>query len=218
MKTPVSSETLKQHFTYSWWKYLLVALLAFGLVDLLYTMTAYRTPNDKKIEFYVYGMVNTEKLSGYMEQVRETEMADMEEMTPLMLLDDNNYGPMQLTTYLAAGEGDVFLLPRDQFITTAANSGLLALEEDEELMAFFTKAGVSLQSGWRKNTDTGETHLYGIPQNKLPGLESYAYAKDGFLCVVSLSGNEENARKFLRILCRDMISAPEGEPSPAPLP
>ena len=218
MKTPVSSETLKQHFTYSWWKYLLVALLAFGLVDLLYTMTAYRTPNDKKIEFYVYGMVNTEKLSAYMEQVRETEMADMEEMTPLMLLDDNNYGPMQLTTYLAAGEGDVFLLPRDQFITTAANSGLLALEEDEELMAFFTKAGVSLQSGWRKNTDTGETHLYGIPQNKLPGLESYAYAKDGFLCVVSLSGNEENARKFLRILCRDMISAPEGEPSPAPLP
>lgn len=218
MKTPVSSETLKQHFTYSWWKYLLVALLAFGLVDLLYTMTAYRTPNDKKIEFYVYGMVNTEKLSGYMEQVRETEMSDMEEMTPLMLLDDNNYGPMQLTTYLAAGEGDVFLLPRDQFITTAANSGLIALEEDDELMAFFSGAGVSLQSGWRKNTDTGETHLYGIPQNKLPGLEQYAYAKDGFLCVVSLSGNEENARKFLRILCRDMISVPEGEPSPAPLP
>ena len=35
MKTPINSRTLKQHLAYSWWKYLLVAVLAFGLVDLL---------------------------------------------------------------------------------------------------------------------------------------------------------------------------------------
>lgn len=208
MKTPVNSETLKQHFTYSWWKYLLLALLAFGLVDLLYTMTAYRPPENKKVEFYVYGMVNTEKLAGYMDHVRETEMSDMELMSPLMLLADDNYGPMQLTTYMAAGEGDVYLLPRDQFITYAASSGFLPLEEDEELMAIFSAAGINLQSGWRKNTETGETHLYGIPQNKLPGLQQYAYAEDGFLCVLSMGGNDENALKFLRILCRDTLSVP----------
>lgn len=206
MKTPVNSESLRQHLTYSWWKYLLIALLAFGLVDLLYTVTAYRPPEDKKVEFYVYGMADTEKLTEYMDHVRETEMSDMELMSPLMLLADDTYGPMQLTTYLAAGEGDVYLLPRDQFITTASVSGLLPLEEDAELMALFTDAGLSLQSGWRKNTETGETHLYGIPQSRLPGLQQYAYAEDGYLCVVSLSGNSENCLKFLRILCRDMLS------------
>jgi len=213
MKTPVTSAALKQHFTYSWWKYILIALLAFGLVDLLYTVTAYRPPENKKIEFYVYGVANTEKLNGYMDGVRETEMPDMEAMSSLMMLDDNNYGPMQLMTYLAAGEGDVYLLPRDEFISTAASSGLLPLENDEELMALFNGAGISLQSGWRKNTETGENHLYGIPQNKLPGLDQYAYAKDGFLCVVAMSGNEENALKFLRILCRDTLGQPSARQS-----
>ena len=205
MKTPVTSGTLKQHFTYSWWKYLLIAVLAFGLVDLLYTMTAYRPPESKKVEFYVYGVANTEKLTAYMDGVRENEMPGMEVMKPLMLMDDGNYGPMQLMTYLAAGEGDVYLLPRDQFISTAASSGLLPLENDAELMALFNGAGISLQSGWRKNTETGENHLYGIPQNKLPGLEQYAFAKDGYLCVLAVGGNTENALQFLRILCRDTL-------------
>ena len=34
MKTPVTSGSLRQHFTYNWWKYLLIAILSFGLVDL----------------------------------------------------------------------------------------------------------------------------------------------------------------------------------------
>lgn len=208
MKTPVNSRTLKQHFTYSWWKYLLIAVLAFGLVDLLYAVTAYRAPADKKIEFYVYGSMDTEKLTAYMEHVRETEMQDMEVLTPLLLMDDSTYGPMQLMTYLAAGEGDVYLLPRDEFISYVSSGILLPLENEEELMSLFNEAGISLQSGWRRNTETGETHLCGIPQNKLPGLGQYAYARDGFLCVIASGGNDENALKFLRILCRDMLAQP----------
>ena len=147
--------------------YLLIALLAFGLVDLLYTVTAYRSPRDKTIGFYVYGYVNDTGMSAYMDNIRETEMSDMEEMSPL--------------------------------------------ENDTELMALFDAAGVNLQSGWRKETETGENHLYGIPQDKLPGLIQYAYAQDGFLCVPLTGGNQENAMKFLRILCRDMITAPAEE-------
>ena len=148
MNTPLNSKTLKQHFAYSWWKYLLVALIAFGLVDLLYTMTA---------------------------------------------------------TYMAASEGDVYLLPRDEFVTLAAQGSLLPLENDKELMALFDQAGINLQNGWRKDNETGESHLCGIPQNKVPGLSQYAYATDGYLCIPVTSANEENAMKFLRILCRDTL-------------
>ena len=211
MKTPVTSKSLRQHFTYNWWVYLLIALLAFGLVDLLYTVTAYRSPRDKTIGFYVYGYVNDTGMSAYMDNIRETEMSDMEEMTPVMLAMDDTYGPMQLMTYLSAGEGDIYMLPREQFLNYSMGGSMVPLENDAELMALFDAAGVNLQSGWRKETETGENHLYGIPQDKLPGLIQYAYAQDGFLCVPLTGGNQENAMKFLRILCRDMLTAPPEE-------
>ena len=216
MKTPVTSRSLRQHFAYNWWMYLLIALIAFGLVDLLYAVTAYRAPREKAIGLYVYGYMNDTDLTAYLDNVRETEMSDMEEMTPVMLTVDDAYGPMQLLTYLSAGEGDVYILPREQFLNYAMGGTMTALEDDEELMSLFNAAGVSLQSGWRRLTETGENHLYGIPQDKLPGLSQYAYVQDGFLCVPLSGGNQENAMKFLRILCRDMISVPETEEETAP--
>ena len=213
MKTPVNSGTLRQHITYNWWKYLLIAVLAFGLVDLLYSVTAYRPPREKTVGFYIYGYMNESDLTAYLNNVRETEMQDMEEISPYMLTTDEAYGPMQLMTYLAAGEGDVYLLPREEFLNYAMNASLVPLEDDTELMALFDSAGISLQSGWRKETETGETHLYGIPQNKLPGLAQYVWAQDGYLCIVVTSGNRDNALKLLKILCRDTIS--EAEPADA---
>ena len=205
MKTPVTSESLKQHMTYSWWKYVIVMILSVLLVNLLYTVTAYRSPPEKEVNFYVYGQMSQENLSEYMEEVRRSEMPDMEVMAPVQLLDDNNYGAMQLMTYLAVGEGDLYLLPREEFLTVVSSDAFVALDEDAELLAIFDAADISLQSGWRKNAETGETHLYGIPQNKLPGLSKYASARDGFLCVPQAGGNVENTMKFLRILCRDML-------------
>ena len=209
MKTPVTSRTLKQHITYSWWKYLLIAVVAFGLVDLLYSVTAYRPPRDKTVSLFVYGYTSEEKLNSYLDNIRTNEMPDMEEVTSRMLLVDNTYGPMQLMTYLSAGEGDLYLLPREEFLNYAASDTLVQLEDDTELMSIFDTAGISLQSGWRRNTETGETHLYGIPQDKLPGLSQYAYAQDGYLCRVLTSGNPDNAAKLLRILCRDLITDPQ---------
>ena len=217
MNTPLTSQSLKHHLAYNWWKYLLIALISFGLVDLLYSVTAYRSPRDKTIGFFIYGYMDEQGLTAYMDNVRETEMSDMEEMRPQTLVDDAAYGPMQLMTYLAAGEGDVYLLPREEFLSNAASGALHPLENDAELISLFDTAGVSLQSGWRRNTETGETHLYGIPQDKIPGLGKYAFAQDGFLCIIISSGNADNAAKFLRILCRDTLTAPSAEEaSPAP--
>lgn len=211
MKTPVNAGTLKQHITYNWWKYLLIILVSLGLVDLLYSVTAYHPPREKTLGLYVYGVTTEEPLNTYLENVRQTEMPDMEEIRSLMMLVDDTYGPMQLMTYLAAGEGDLYLIPREQFLSYATSGSLSALDQDSELIALFDTAGTSLQSGWRRNTETGETHLYGIPQNKIPGLSQYAYAQEGFLCLPVSSKNTDNALKLLRILCRDMITEPQQE-------
>ncbi len=206
MKTPINSRTLRQHLTYSWWKYLLIAVLAFGLVDLLYAVTTYRAPRDKTVSLYVYGYINENEMNPYLESIHTAEMSDMEEVNAYALTMDDTYGPMQLMTYLAAGEGDIYLLPRDQFLNNAMSGSLLPLEDDAELLALFDSKGVSLQNGWRRDTETGETHLYGIPLDKLPGLSQYIYAQDGYLSVIITSGNKDNAVRLLRILCRDGLS------------
>lgn len=225
MKTPLNGKTLKYHLTYSWWFYALIIIAAIFLVDLLYTVTAYHPPRNKTITFFVYGLTNEEKLSDYMASVNKSEMPDMESMTATMLIADGSYGPMQLTTFLAAGEGDVYLLPREQFLSFATTGGLIPLENNAALMSVFDEKGISLQKGWRKDTESGENHLFGIPQDKLPGLGQYAYAEDGFLCVIATSGNPDNALKFMEIACRDWVNPielpadePSADPGPEPVP
>ena len=178
-------------------------------MDLLFTVTAYRVPREKKIDFYFYGYGDQELLSAYMEHVRQEEMPEMEEMKALNIVLDDTYGAMQLVTYMAAGEGDLYLLPREQFLSMSSDGAFLPLEDDEELMSIFNSAGVDLKRGWRTDKE-GETHLVGIPESFLPGLSSYCVAGDGFLCVL-ISGNTENALRFIRILCRDMLNASSGD-------
>ena len=209
MKTPLNTETLKHHLTYSWWKYVLCLVAGIFLVNLAFTMTEPRVPEDRRVDFYVYGYANETSLDAYMEQVRRSDLPDMESMTSTLYYQDATYGPMQLAALVAAREGDVFLLPRDEFSSFSSAESFIALEGDGELMAIFNEAGVDLRRGWRTLPDSDDTHLYGIPLDALPGLNALCYAENGFLSVTSYGGNLENTMKFFRILCRDMISAPE---------
>lgn len=211
MKTPVNGNTIRQHLAYSWWKYVLFTLLAIFSVSLYYSVTTYRSPADKVVDLYVYGFADEPALKSLLDDIREEEMSDMEKMDHLLLTTDDTYGAMQLTTYIAAGEGDVYILPHDNFVNLASQGTFVSLEEDEALIAIFNEAGVSLQNGWRRNTETGETHLYGIPLSKLPGFEKYVWANNGFISVLIHGGNTDNSMKLLRILSERMITAPEPE-------
>ena len=211
MKTPINAETLRHHFTYSWWKYVLVLVAGIFLVNLIFTVTTPRIPEDKRVDFYIYGLSDSESLNAYMEKIRSEEMPDMEIMTSLTMFPNDAYGPMQLMTYMSAQEGDVFLLTRDEFLSYASSGAFLPLEDDEELMGIFNEAGIDLRRGWRTLADSDETHLYGIPADMLPGLNALCYADNGFLTVTVYNGNQENVMKFLRILCRDMLIAPEAK-------
>ena len=211
MKTPVNRTTLQQHLTYSWWKYALLIVLGALAVNLYFTVTVYRPPESRKVLLYVYGLADEEGLNAYLEDVHREQMPEMEEMGSLILSTDGTYGPMQLTTYVAAGEGDIYLLPRDQFIQMASSGTWVPLEEEEDLISLFTERDLSLQSGWRRESDSGENHLYGIPVSKLPGLERYCHVEGGYVCILVSNRNDVNSLKFLRILCRDMIDPPSAQ-------
>lgn len=222
MKTSVNAGSLKNHFTYSWWKYILVLLAGTFLVNLLFTVTRPKVPEDKRVDLYVIGYADQEKLNAWLEEVRLEELPDMESVSSAVSFPDETYGAMIVTTYFAAQEGDLYLLPRDQFLTYSAQGAFVPLEEDRELMDLFNEAGLDLRRGWRTLSDSDETHLYGIPLDALPGLNSLCYVENGFLAVTVYNGNMDNVMKFCRILCRDMITAPVEEgpaaESPAPAP
>ena len=149
MKTPLNAETLKHHFTYSWWKYVLALVAGIFLVNFLFTVTKPRIPEEKRVDFYIYGLASEESVNAYMEHIRTSEMPDTESMTCSILYVDETYGAMQLMTYVAAQEGDLYLLPRDEFLSYSASEAFLPLEDDEELMAIFNEAGIDLRRGWR---------------------------------------------------------------------
>lgn len=209
MKTPVTKDRLRQHWNYSWWKYVLLVMLAVIGWNLIYTMTAYRPPAEKKVDLYISGTTGDQTLlNGYLENVRATEMADMEQMTSVVLAADDYYGSIQLSTYIAAGEGDVYLMDASTFQQYAANGGMLALEDNEALLAAAEAAGISVDKGWRTETETGERHLYGIPASSLTGFHEYGViVQDTYLCVLVNCGNNDNAVKLVSILLRDMQSA-----------
>lgn len=217
MKTPVTSRSIREHLAYAWWKYALVIVLAATGWNLIYTMTAYRPPAEKKVDMYICGFGEQEALDAYMEQVRVNEMSDMEEMSCLFLTVDDTYTPMQLMTYIAAGEGDIYLLPKDYFQSYAAEGGFLPLEDDPGVMEAAEAAGISLDKGWRTSSETGEKHLYGIPASELPGFGAYLYnTEDTYLSILVNNGNDENSLKFLSILLRDMAVAPAAEEDAEP--
>ena len=121
MKTPLTKDSLRNHLTYSWWKYvLLVCLAAFGW-NLIYTMTAYRPPQEKKVVLIAACLGDQDTMDAYMENIRVNEMSDMEAMSALFMYLDEMYGEMQLSTYIAAAEGDLYILSKDQFQSYAAN-------------------------------------------------------------------------------------------------
>lgn len=209
MKTPITKQRLRNHLTYGWWKYALLIVLAIFGWNLVYTVTRYRAPEEKKVvvNLYVYG--DQDALNAYMAEVNAALMPDMEEMSTLFSPLDDTYGDMLLSTHMAAAEGDIYLLDRTHFQQCAASGAFLPLETQTELVSLLEEAGLSLSQGWRTVNDTGERHLYGIPCADLPGISAYIYdPSDCYMAVLISNQNDENVLKFLDIFVSDLLTPP----------
>ena len=208
MKTPVTRKRLRNHLTYSWWKYALLIVFAVFGWNIIYTVTQYRAPEDKKVtvNMYVYG--DQDALNAYMAEVNATLMPEMEQMDSIFTALDDSYGDMILSTHMAASEGDIYLLDRTHFQQSAAAGAFLPLETETELVAMLEGAGVSLSQGWRTESETGARHLYGIPCAALPGMASYVYMPDDcYMAVLISNQNDENVLRFLNIFVGDLLAA-----------
>ncbi len=210
MKTPVTREKLRNHLTYSLWKYVLLAVAGILGWNLIYSATEYQPPDEKKIILCLYSYADPANLNLYMENVRLEQMSDMEDISVHVITPDDMYGDMVLSTRVAVRECDIYLLPRDQFQGYAAQGAFMPLEEVlPDLVADLEAAGVSLSRGYRANEQQdGEKHQYAIPCDDLPGLSAMLGlpTDDLYLAIFCSTGNDENVIEFFDIFVRDMMN------------
>lgn len=211
MKTPITRTRLQNHFTYSWWKYALLAVLAIFGWNIIYSVTAYRPPEEKKVVLGVYGYGDGVNVNAYMELVRQEQMPDMELLTSEYIVPDEAYGAMILTTRIAARECDLYVMPRTEFQSYVSQGAFAPLDVVlPELAPDLEAAGISLSRGWRNGPEGSGKHLYGIPTAELPGAAQMLLTdtSDSYICLFFETGNDENAARFLDIFVRDLLTAP----------
>lgn len=216
MKTPLTKKRIQDHFSYCWWKYVLVAAVAVLGWNVIYSMTAYRPPEEKKVVLGVYANGSESNVAAYMQEVKRIHLPDMEDVSPMYILPDTQYGDMILSTRIVARECDIYVLPREQFQSYAAQGAFMPLDVVlPDLVATLEEAGVSLSRGWRTVEDTGEKHLYGVPCTDLPGALSMLYTdtSDMYIGVFYETGNDENVLKFMDIFIHDLLNEPPVTPT-----
>ena len=208
LNMPITKRRIKNHFQYSFWKYALLAVLAIFVWNMLYTTTHYRPPENKKLEFYADGGFTAEgtqeAMDGLMETVRRELAPDMEEVSYLALSTDDTYGDMQLSVWIGAGQGDLYLLGKERFRRLASGEAFIDLQPYVDSGALAAE-GIELASGRVREEETGRTVLFGIPAGSLAGLEACGiYPKDTFLCVLAGSGNQEESVRLIDYLLENM--------------
>lgn len=200
---PITRNKIKNHFHYHWWQYVLLVVLCVLGWNLLYTTTRYQTPEHLKVELYMDGfdsMETSEAMNALLQRIHAQALPEMEEVTYVVLNADDTYGPMQLTVWVSAGQGDVYLLTKDRYKSLAAGGAMVNLQPYIDSGALQVD-GLNLKAGQVRDEETGEMVQRGIPTDELPNLQNYgAISKGAVLSVLARSGNEENAILFLNEL------------------
>lgn len=215
LRTRITRADLRNHLRYAGWAYVLILALSFGLWNMIYAQTAYRPPQDKRIDIYVQSSIaDQEAVNAYLEPIWKAAVPEEELVQAVLLMapggDNDYYANIQLMTYIAAAEGDIYFLSTADFKRLAAQGAFVSLDEairDGRIDA----QDLSLQSGQVQlveSNDQGDlVPVGGIQQFGIPARELYRFAselgidnRDMVLAVAANSGNEEDTIIFLNAL------------------
>ena len=203
----ITKYRMKNTSAYSWWKYLLMVVCVVLGVNMFLTMTAYRSPENKKVEIYLCsGWADTEKAQADLWPLLKEIAPDQEEMlvANIDLVGQEYYAIMQFTTYVAAQQGDVMLLPKKEFIKYASDD---AWGMYTDLAPYIDKGMLTVDaidlSACTLQDASGRRGIFGIPADTLYGLTDYSIdPADSMLIVTAYSGNEETCVKMINEMVR----------------
>ena len=204
IKDRMTKKWLKNHFAYSWWKYLLLcALCVFG-VDMLFAVTEHKAPEEKKVEIYVLNdYIEASAMHDELAPIFFERFPEQEELTVLSINigSDDMYARMQFTTYAAARQGDVYMMPVSEFINlTAEEYGAFV-----DLAPYIESGVIDVKeidvSKYMVQNEDGTHSIYAIPTDTLYGLTKYSNDPAGSLgCLPEFGGNIDHAAHVLNLM------------------
>lgn len=204
---PITRERIRNHIHYFWWQYALLLVFAIFGWNLLYTTTHYRSPEHLKMEWYYQGGMTentSDKVLALMAELKDEMYPEVEEMDFVTVGMDDTYGDMQLMVWIAAGQGDIYLLEKDSFTSFASEGAMLDLQPYID-NGMLNVDGMELRKGQVTDIDTKELVLRGIPADKLTGLMNLDIVpNDRVFGIVATSGNAESSVKLLNYLINTM--------------
>ena len=202
----LTKKRLKNHFAYNWWKYALSEAVSAMLVSIVFAVTAYRPPAEKKVELYVLNdYIDAETFQRDFWPELQARKPEQEELTVLNidLTDSSNiYAPMQFSTYVAAQQGDLFLISRDEMRKITADGAQEALVE----LTGYLESGVIDADGMELKNGTfdrgdGTKAVYAIPADTLTGLSQYGNdPKNSLLCIPMYAKNADSAAALIGLM------------------
>jgi hypothetical protein len=209
----ITKQRIKNHFAYSRWKYILLAVVCVIAWDLIYSMTEYRPPREKRVHIYALsaGADNTQLQEALAQPVLDT-LVDTEEVQfyAIGLTANGDYtAEMQFTTYMGAQEGDVFLCPSYKFnLLAGGENGVFAPLEGYIQAGVIDAEGLDLSRAMGVDEE-GVQHVYGIPMDSLYGLLDYNIdPAQMYLCIPLYSMNMDNAARAIGTL-QQLLDAPK---------
>lgn len=181
----LTKDALKNHWHYGKWAYIIIALCTFFLGSMAFDMTRYQSPRERTVEFQVVTVLpNTieagNELANALLPAGQAYDPALEEVTMEYLMfsgdaESDPYGVQKYVTYLHAGVGSVYILPKNLMEQLVALDG--AMELDSYIESGVIKAdGLDLSACTLPKPDedgnpTDELHVYAIPISDLQRLK-----------------------------------------------
>lgn len=211
IQTKLSWDNIRQHFSYMWWAYVLMAGLLIFTFSMWYQFTEYDPPADKKLQVTFAGdFISVSVTDHYKEQIMQ-EFPELEKVMvdniPLDFTGEGDFaGYQKLQVIISVGEGDIYIMDRElmrMYSDIGAFAPLDALvAEGGALHGMFTDDELAKGTFAISEGGDGEPHLYAIPIDRLYGLLNQGVdTTDKYIVVTSYTQNPVYSEKALVWFC-----------------
>lgn len=236
--TKITREKLKVHFHYSKLIYAAVLAAALMIGNLTFTMTTYQAPNERRVDIQLVGsyadtsLPGGEELCATLLEVGQAYERSLDEAlgvdvnaedyeTQLQVVsfmnidyDENSsseeayYGSQKYMVSMAAQEGDIYLISRNQMAVLIDQNALVPL--DSYIAAGVIDPGdrdlakVTFDEVDDNGVGTGERYVYGLQASSLSKLrQAVNYdPTDKYMVIMQFSKNKDTAAVIMGELIR----------------
>ena len=215
--TKMTREKWKNHFQYGKMLYIVIALVAVLVADLVYTMTTYQAPNARRVDImFVQSYTDTEQLDDFaVEALADGQSFDetLEELTFQSIAYDPSdssdyYGSQKFMVMLAAQEGDIYILPESLLESMVDQEIVISLDDYIE-SGVISALDADLEAGTLEEAydeDEGETatgikHIYAYSIENWYGLMDHNIDNRGmYACIMAYSQNQDTVAHVLEYM------------------